>query len=159
MFNVNGPEIVVLAVLFLLLFGPERLPEVVMQVARWIGRFRALTDQATAEIRKEFEFAAQEAEAAKREFEQLSREAKEAVDAVEGEAQRALTAAEGGKSDTDTDTEGGADTSTGSAPTGGAEPSTGDETTTDDKPADEPSIGGPRAAAAERDAINAEESA
>ena len=96
MFNVNGPEILVLAVIFLLLFGPERLPEVVMQMARWVGRFRALTDQATAEIRREFEVAAREAEAARKEFEQLSREAKQAAETVEAETQRALTAAEGG---------------------------------------------------------------
>jgi sec-independent protein translocase protein TatB len=145
MFNVNGPELIALAVLFLLLFGPERLPEVVMQLARWIGRFRALTDQATAEIRREFEFAAHEAEAAKREFEQLSLEAKQAVASVEKETKRAISAAEGGASSEAT-----------SAP---APPQEEEERATDtaepgadavEEPT--PSIGGDRAVAAERDA-------
>jgi Sec-independent protein translocase protein TatA len=148
MFNVNGPELIALAVLFLLLFGPERLPEVVMQLARWIGRFRALTDQATAEIRREFELAAHEAEAAKREFEQLTLEAKQAVASVEKETQRAITAAESGAS--------------GEEPPALAPPQVDErqaaprpESSVDaidavDEPA--PSIGGDRAVAAERDA-------
>ncbi len=98
MFNVNGPEILVLALLFVILFGPERLPGVVMQIARWVGRFRALTDQATAEIRKELEIAAHEAEAARKEFEQLTLEAKAAVTMVEGETRRAMDAADPARS-------------------------------------------------------------
>jgi len=61
MLNINGWELAVLALLFLLLFGPEKLPEVVVQIARMFGQVRRIADSATRDLRVEFEQAADEA--------------------------------------------------------------------------------------------------
>lgn len=60
MFNVNGWELVFIAVLFILLFGPERLPEIASQVGKTLRELRQLTEGATAELTKELELAARE---------------------------------------------------------------------------------------------------
>ena len=65
MFNVNGWELAVIAILFILLFGPERIPEVVMEATRLIRQVRSLADGATADLRREIEFAAEDVKAAK----------------------------------------------------------------------------------------------
>jgi sec-independent protein translocase protein TatB len=60
-FNINTGEIVILATLFVILFGPERLPEVATQVGKLLREFRRATESATAEITRELEAAAHEA--------------------------------------------------------------------------------------------------
>lgn len=68
MFNINGWEFVFVAVLFLLLFGPEKLPVVIVEGMRLFKQLRSAAEQATNEIRREFEAAASEIEAAKNEL-------------------------------------------------------------------------------------------
>lgn len=65
MFNINGWELAVIAILFILLFGPEKIPEVVVEVARMIRQIRSLADGATADLRREMEHAAADARAAR----------------------------------------------------------------------------------------------
>lgn len=69
MFNLNGWEIVIVAVLFIILFGPERLPEVALQIGRWVHELRQAAEGATAEITREFEAAAEEARLVRAELE------------------------------------------------------------------------------------------
>ncbi|MCB0217261.1 MAG: twin-arginine translocase TatA/TatE family subunit [Caldilineae bacterium] len=59
-FNINGWEFVVLAVLFLVLFGPERLPEIAVQAGRLIREIRQAAEAATTELTRELKAAAEE---------------------------------------------------------------------------------------------------
>lgn len=61
MFGVNSWEIVVLALLFVLLFGPDRLPEIASQAGRLLAELRQASESATAELTKELEAATREA--------------------------------------------------------------------------------------------------
>jgi len=67
-FNINGWEFVFVAILFLLLFGPEKLPVVIVEGMKMFRQLRSAAEQATDEIRREFEAAASEIEAAKAEL-------------------------------------------------------------------------------------------
>ena len=58
MFNINGWEMAVIVVAFLLLFGPEKLPEVAMQLGKFVRELREASASATAEITRELQRAA-----------------------------------------------------------------------------------------------------
>ena len=51
MFNVGAGEFIALAVIALFLIGPDRLPFVARDAAKWIKRFKELTNKATAELK------------------------------------------------------------------------------------------------------------
>ncbi|MFF3148340.1 twin-arginine translocase TatA/TatE family subunit, partial [Streptomyces sp. NPDC057927] len=54
MFSDVGPlELVTLAVLAVLLFGPDKLPEVIQNVTAFIRKFREFSENAKQEIRSE----------------------------------------------------------------------------------------------------------
>ncbi len=59
-FNVNAWEIMFIAIMFLVLFGPERLPEIAGQIGRLVREVRKASQAATSEIMREFETAARE---------------------------------------------------------------------------------------------------
>jgi sec-independent protein translocase protein TatB len=59
-FNINGWEFALIGVLFLLLFGPERIPEVALQLGKLLRELRQMTEGATAELTRELELAARE---------------------------------------------------------------------------------------------------
>jgi len=69
-FNINPWEMTILAVIFLIVFGPERIPEVAAQIGRIVRDVHRATDQATGDLRRELELAARETEAAKAEIRQ-----------------------------------------------------------------------------------------
>lgn len=50
--NLGFPELLVIAVVALLVFGPERLPELAQQAGRFISRFREETSKSVAELKK-----------------------------------------------------------------------------------------------------------
>ena len=52
MFNIGAGEFVALAVLAIFLIGPDRLPFVARDAAKWVKRFKELTNKATAELRE-----------------------------------------------------------------------------------------------------------
>jgi TatA/E family protein of Tat protein translocase len=54
--NIGAPEIIVVLVLALLIFGPNRLPQLGRQIGRAMREFR----QATADIQKDFDLALNE---------------------------------------------------------------------------------------------------
>lgn len=60
-FNINGWELVIVVILFLMLFGPDRLPEVAVQIGKLVREVRKASQAATSEITREFEIAANEA--------------------------------------------------------------------------------------------------
>lgn len=95
MLNINSWELVILVVLFLVVFGPERVPEVAIQVGKLVREFRKATESATAEITRELEAAAREA----RQAEVDLRQAGEATRASLSDAAAAAT----GTGETDRD--------------------------------------------------------
>ena len=53
MFNVGLGEIVVIVLVVMLLFGPERLPEMARQAGRFLGRLRLTTQDALDQLKDE----------------------------------------------------------------------------------------------------------
>lgn len=53
MFDINGGEFVIIAVLALLLVGPERIPEYVRGLRRLVGRAREFMKDTEASVRRE----------------------------------------------------------------------------------------------------------
>jgi len=53
MFDVGFPELVLVAIVGLLILGPERLPEALRTLGLWLGRLRRSFSKVKAEIEKE----------------------------------------------------------------------------------------------------------
>lgn len=53
MFDIGFSEIVVIFVLALIVLGPEKLPRVVREVGRWVGRARAMARQFQEQLEDE----------------------------------------------------------------------------------------------------------
>jgi sec-independent protein translocase protein TatB len=51
--DVGLPELVTLAILVVLLFGPDKLPEIIQNAAEFIRKVRAFSDSAKEDIRSE----------------------------------------------------------------------------------------------------------
>jgi sec-independent protein translocase protein TatB len=51
-FDIGAGEILGLAVLGMILLGPERLPKAAAEAAQWVKKIRALSQTATAELRE-----------------------------------------------------------------------------------------------------------
>ena len=52
MFGIGGGEFLGLAILGMVLVGPERLPKLAVQAAQWVKKIRGLASTATAELRE-----------------------------------------------------------------------------------------------------------
>jgi sec-independent protein translocase protein TatB len=55
MFDIGFSEILVIFVLALIVLGPEKLPRVVREVGRWVGRARAMARQFQDQLAEEVE--------------------------------------------------------------------------------------------------------
>ncbi len=53
MFDIGWPELLVLLVVGIVVFGPDRLPEFARQAGRFVRQFRQFTQQARDDIRSE----------------------------------------------------------------------------------------------------------
>jgi len=51
-FDIGAGEFVGLAILGMILVGPERLPKLAVEAAQWVKKIRALATTATAELRE-----------------------------------------------------------------------------------------------------------
>lgn len=51
-FDIGAGEILGLAILGMVLVGPERLPKLAVEAAQWVKKIRALATTATAELRE-----------------------------------------------------------------------------------------------------------
>lgn len=51
-FDIGAGEILGLAILGMMLVGPERLPKLAVEAARWIKKMRGLAQNATTELRE-----------------------------------------------------------------------------------------------------------
>ena len=52
MFDVGLPELFVIALIALIVFGPERLPEMAAQLGKWVAALKSQANLATAELKK-----------------------------------------------------------------------------------------------------------
>lgn len=99
MFNINGWELVVLAILFIALFGPERIPRIVVDGLKLMRQLREAAETATADITRELEAAARDLDEVKRSVTDLGAGVKKdvggAMDAVSAEVERATSPAAG----------------------------------------------------------------
>ncbi|NPA48820.1 MAG: twin-arginine translocase subunit TatB [Thermodesulfobacteria bacterium] len=73
MFGIGFPELVVIFVVALIVLGPERMPQMAKQLARWVNEVRKAAD----ELKKEL--AAEEIEKGKDELEKVRQELLEKV--------------------------------------------------------------------------------
>ncbi|MCK5810980.1 MAG: twin-arginine translocase subunit TatB [Cocleimonas sp.] len=55
MFDAGFTEVMVIAVIALLVIGPERLPEVAAKVGGWVGKAKAFISTTKADIEREFQ--------------------------------------------------------------------------------------------------------
>jgi sec-independent protein translocase protein TatB len=55
MFDVSFPELVLVAVIGLLVLGPQRLPKVVAEIGKWVGRARRTATQLRRQLEREIE--------------------------------------------------------------------------------------------------------
>ena len=53
MFDIGFPELLLVSVVMLLVFGPERLPEVLRNIGRFVGGARRSFDTLRAELERE----------------------------------------------------------------------------------------------------------
>lgn len=53
MFDIGGPEFLALAVLALLVFGPDKLPKYAAEAARFLRQVRAMANSAREDVRRE----------------------------------------------------------------------------------------------------------
>ncbi|CAB4336084.1 MAG: Sec-independent protein secretion pathway component [Actinobacteria bacterium] len=51
-FDIGAGEILGLAILGMILLGPERLPKAAAEAAKWVKKLRALSQTATSELRE-----------------------------------------------------------------------------------------------------------
>lgn len=63
MFNVGGGEALVIALIALIVLGPQRLPDAARQVGRAVGELRRLSNGFQSELRSAFDEAEREREA------------------------------------------------------------------------------------------------
>ena len=56
MFDIGSPELLLLAIVALLAFGPERLPEAIRGFAAWYGRARRSMGRLASQVEKEVRF-------------------------------------------------------------------------------------------------------
>lgn len=76
MFNVNPWEVVLIGIIFLVVFGPEQLPEIAIQLGRLYREIREAADAAGSELSRELEAAAREAQQAEADEKAAARRAR-----------------------------------------------------------------------------------
>jgi len=88
MFNINGLELLLIAVLFLLLFGPDRLPSVVVDIMNAVRQLRAAAETATDDLTREFQAAARDVREVQRTVEEAGTSARRLVEETGADARR-----------------------------------------------------------------------
>lgn len=58
--NIGWPEMLMILAIVLLFFGPKRLPEVAEAMGKSIRKFKNATQDASKEVKREFDSAAQQ---------------------------------------------------------------------------------------------------
>lgn len=107
MFDIGFPELLLIAIVGLLVIGPERLPEALRTLGLWIGRMRRSFTNVKTEIEKEIgmdEIRRQlHNEAVMEEMKRIERDVRDSVHAAEGPASSRPKGQDGVTADTETD--------------------------------------------------------
>ena len=88
--GIGLPEIVLIMVIAIIVVGPQRLPEVAVQLARAIRYLRGYATDATAQIRAELDELTKEYEQVRQELQEFRQVIGNSVSAVTGEVDRTL---------------------------------------------------------------------
>jgi len=73
-FGIGAPEIILIMVLALIVFGPQRLPELAAQLGRLVRQTRRYAGQVTSQLKYELGDLTEEYESLRQEVKQLRRE-------------------------------------------------------------------------------------
>ena len=90
LFGIGLPEIVLIAVIAVIVVGPQRLPEVAVQIARAIRYLRGYATDATAQIRAELDELTREYEQVRRELQEFRQSVGKNLASVTQEVDRVL---------------------------------------------------------------------
>ncbi len=88
--GIGLPEIVLILVIAIIVLGPQRLPEVAVQLARAIRYLRGYATDATAQLRAELDELTKEYQQVRDELQEFRQVIGKSVTAVTGEVDRAL---------------------------------------------------------------------
>ncbi|MDO8615700.1 MAG: twin-arginine translocase TatA/TatE family subunit [Dehalococcoidia bacterium] len=94
MFGIGLPEVVVVAVIAVIVLGPERMPAVAVQIARAIKYLRGYATDATAQMRGELSELTKEYEEVRRELHDFRESVRKDISSVVKDVERAAAAAQ-----------------------------------------------------------------
>ncbi len=87
-FGVGPLEMLLVAVIAIVVVGPERFPQAAVQVARAIKFLRGYATEATSDLRQEFQDLTKEYEGLRKELDEVRTAAYKQVDEVTGEVRK-----------------------------------------------------------------------
>jgi sec-independent protein translocase protein TatB len=90
LFGVGPLEIGLVAIIAVIVLGPERIPEVAVQVARAVRQLRSYATSATSEMRKELDELTREYEDVRKELKEVRDSVRKDVTSVTDEVSRKL---------------------------------------------------------------------
>jgi len=90
LFGIGLPEVIVIAVLAVIVLGPERLPEVAVQLARALRYLRGYATDATAQLRQEFGELTKEYEEMRQELQEFRQSVRKDVASIGDEMSRVI---------------------------------------------------------------------
>lgn len=85
MFGIGYQEMFIILVVALVVFGPQRLPELAGQVGRWVRQFRSMTSDLTGEFEKTIAEVEDIKQTVRREMQGMMDEVEGVADSVKGD--------------------------------------------------------------------------
>ncbi len=85
MFGIGYQEMFIILVVALVVFGPQRLPELAGQVGRWVRQFRSMTSDLTGEFEKTIAEVEDIKQSVRREMQGMMDEVESVADGVKGD--------------------------------------------------------------------------
>jgi len=89
-FGVGAFELALVAIIAVIVLGPERIPGVAVQLARAVRYMRGYATDATADIRKELQELTKEYDEVRKEFQEFRTSVRKDVDSVADEVGKAV---------------------------------------------------------------------
>jgi sec-independent protein translocase protein TatB len=89
-FGVGAFELALVAIIAVIVLGPERIPGAAVQLARAVKYMRGYANDATADIRREFEELTKEYDEVRKELSDFRRSVTNDVESIAGEIDKAV---------------------------------------------------------------------
>jgi sec-independent protein translocase protein TatB len=89
-FGVGGFELALVAIIAVIVLGPERIPGAAVQLARAVKYMRGYANDATADIRRELQELTKEYDEVRKELNDFRQSVRKDVDSVAGEVNKAV---------------------------------------------------------------------